>query len=243
MKEVDDDDEESDNNDNYIKENKKINNDINFSPKKTNLSENISRNPNLMNYNKNKKLFIPINVMNLVSFINSQKNDFNNSITALNIFPKIRTFKEKELSDFDQNTNNQISKNVNIFAENKDLFQNIEQNYNQDKNMGILEKTALSDEVIPYFPNGNFNNNNLENNNNFFNNNNYTNNVNQNNYSVSYYKNKITFENNNDIDYFNSNNNKGNNNNKFIKFNNFMFTKKQSFDNIHDINYEFLNNQ
>ena len=243
MKEVDDDDEESDNNDNYIKENKKINNDINFSPKKTNLSENISRNPNLMNYNKNKKLFIPINVMNLVSFINSQKNYFNNSITALNIFPKIRTFKEKELSDFDQNTNNQISKNVNIFAENKDLFQNIEQNYNQDKNIGILEKTALSDEVIPYFPNGNFNNNNLENNNNFFNNNNYTNNVNQNNYSVSYYKNKITFENNNDIDYFNSNNNKGNNNNKFIKFNNFMFTKKQSFDNIHDINYEFLNNQ
>ena len=241
MKEVDDDDEESDNNDNYIKENKKINNDINFSPKKTNLSENISRNPNLMNYNKNKKLFITINVMNLVSFINSQKNDFNNSITALNIFPKIRTFKEKELSDFDQNTNNQISKNVNIFAENKDLFQNIEQNYNQDKNMGILEKTALSDEVIPYFPDGNNNNN--ENNNNFFNNNNYTNNVNQNNYSVSYYKNKITFENNNDIDYFNSNNNKGNNNNKFIKFNNFMFTKKQSFDNIHDINYEFLNNQ
>ena len=79
---------EDNNINNYFSQNK-INNNQKFSPKKTYLSHNISRNPNLFNYNKNKKLFIPINVMNIVSFINSKKNDFNNSITALNIFHKI----------------------------------------------------------------------------------------------------------------------------------------------------------
>ena len=229
---------EDNNINNYFSQNK-INNNQKFSPKKTYLSHNISRNPNLFNYNKNRKLFIPINVMNIVSFINSKKNDVNNSITALNIFHKIG----KKFSNNNPNIGKQMFQNNNIVEENKVILQNSENDYNPYKNNGILEKTALSTQEIPYFQNGNNYNNKLENNNNFINNNDYFNNKNEDNFSVSYHNNKLIYEKiNNESDNLN-NINMENYSSKFIKFNNHMVKKKDDFVNIKSSNFEFLNNQ
>ena len=190
------------NDNNFNNSNSNINNikkynssNISFSPRKKNLSnlssQSISRNPNLFDYSKNKKIFIPMSVMNLVSFINSQTNENINSIPALNILTKIKS------SNNNINQNNIMNKpNTQISLDNSDLenskiLKKYEENYIQMKNEAILAKSAFDieplspvskknnndfeDFTIPYNNNYNITDNNFKSLNNFNNIKNYNN--------------------------------------------------------------------
>ena len=111
-----------------------------FNPKYN--SEDISRNPYLNNYSKNKKIFIPMNVLNLVSFINSQKNDTQNSILAINILTKIQPLNE--------NSSNNNLKSIHINNINKEGEPNIH---------GILHQTAFGNNLKSSKKINNINNN------------------------------------------------------------------------------------
>ena len=196
--------------DNFKKNN---NSDYSFSPKKTKLnkyeSDTISRNPNLNNYSKNKKFSIPINVMNLVSFINSQTNENNNSIPTLNILSKINN-----LDNIQNNNMNkyipQLSLNNNF--EDGEILKKYQQNYNYLKNQEILRQSAFTTQ--PFSP---ITNNNNNNNNQF------------NQFSLPYglsNKNKINNNGFNALNNFN-NINQDNSSLKFVQFNNVLTKKKK----------------
>ena len=200
--------------DNYNNSNNNDNN-YNFSPKKTKLnnfeSDEISRNPNLNNYSKNKKFSIPINVMNLVSFINSQTNENNNSIPTLNILSKI--------NNLDNIKNNNMNKyipqlSLNNNFEDGEILKKYQQNYNSLKNQEILRQSAFTSQ--PFSPITNVKNDN-----------------NLNHFSVPYSLNNKNKINNNGLNTFNNFNNNFNNINqdnsslKFVQFNNILTKKKK----------------
>ena len=194
-------------NNNFNNINKYYSNDINFSPKKTNLSRQtsqpISRNPNYFNYAKNKKVFIPLNIMNLVSFINSQTNENINSIPVLDILTKIKSLNNPLTQ------NNQLKKSKNqIFFDNKntenlDILKRYKENYNQMKNEEILAKSAF--DIEPSSPINKKNSNDF------------------NKFSLPY-NNKYNITENN----FKNLNNFNNKNNAFISNNNNTFNKSNS---------------
>ena len=190
--------EKSENNsikNNIIKRNKQYfdniyNNEFNikdnnskFSSKRVKLnrgfSENISRNPNLNNYSKNKKLFIPINVMNLVSFINSKTNNADNSISTLSIISKIQSYNGNWNNNLKNNNVSKVSLNNNSDSEGEEILKKKEDNnYLNDNN--ILAQTASSkEEESPFSIKNDLNQNFVSFNNNWINKDNqYNNNLN-----------------------------------------------------------------
>ena len=212
---------------------------IKFSPKKTKLSKNIpknfSRNPNLFNYSKNKKLFIPINVMNLVSFINSERNEAKNSIPAINILSKIKPINKGENQNYFNKSKPPINNNGQ--TEGKAILQNYQQNYVQNKNSEILRQSAFNNGPISPILNNNNNDNNINN----FNNINSNKNINY--FSVPYNNNKNNIVQKN-MDNFNLNYNNENSSLKFVHFNNIMLKKRNSYGNFNNLNNNnYINNQ
>ena len=213
--------------DNYNNDNNY--NNYKFSPKKTKLNnydtETISRNPNLNNYSKNKKFYIPINVMNLVSFINSQTNENNNSIPTLNILSKINNL-ENNIT-----TNNNMNKyipqhSLNNNFEDDEILKKYQQNYNSLKNQEILRQSAFTTQ--PFSPITNINNNNIINN-----------------FSVPYdinNKNKINNNNYKTFNNFNNNYNQNNSSLKFVSFNNVVTRKKKPPKNMKIKTNDNINN-
>lgn len=194
-------------------------NNISFSPKKTKLSSNInsmkmiSRNPNYNNkYNLNKNVFIPLNVMNLVAFINnSQTKEHNVPLSSLDTLSVI-----KPENNLNQNINllNQAQSIININNANNDaskVMKLYKTNYSKLKNDEILSKTAFGKEPISPIP--------------------LKEEINYNNYNNSSFEEPNNKQENlnqiNNME-FSTNFNGASPNFKFIHFNNVMYRKKSN---------------
>ena len=176
---------------NYKTENNNYNSIINNKP---NYFPQNSRNPYLKKLNKykSKRLeFIPRNIMNLVTVLNSYNLGDNINISSINILTKIKSnynFNENQNNIYENNNMNQIlSPLIIIDRENdKKILRQYYENYNRDKNKDIIEQTAFggfngnnnNQEEEKIIFNSQSNPNILKENNN--NNNNYNNNNNNN---------------------------------------------------------------
>ena len=232
----------------YSKNNSKGEINFSFSPQKTKLSSDsiktVSRNPNYnSNYNLNKKVFVPLNVMNLVSFINSQIRENNISLSALEALST--TKREDNLNGskkFVLNKNQSIINFNNNKNDSEVILKKYKQNYQKLKNEDILSKTAFGEENLSPQKNNNYNNYYSEENNNNYND--YNNNDdNYNNNNLDYDNNKQ--KNVNSINNIDSKNNinGGNSKIKYIIFNNFMQRKENTLNMTKNSKNSNSNNQ
>ena len=133
---------------NYKTENNNYNSIINNKPNNFPKS---SRNPYLKKLNKykSKRLeFIPRNIMNLVTVLNSYNLGDKINISSINILTKIKSnynFNENQNNIYENNNMNQIlSPLIIIDRENdKKILRQYYENYYRDKNKDIIEQTAF----------------------------------------------------------------------------------------------------